>query len=66
MKVQIISLVGGGIMSINENIKCSVKQCKYNDNGAKYCTLNVIQVGTHEADPKVSECTDCQSFELRQ
>lgn len=49
-------------MSKNPSIKCSVEQCKYNDNTEKYCTLNSIEVGTHESNPKVPECTDCLSF----
>ena len=31
-----------------------------------YCTLNQIKIGkTHEQNPKVVECTDCESFELK-
>ena len=53
-------------MNINPGIKCSVDSCKYNNTNKQYCTLDVIQVGTHEAHPKQVECTDCQSFELKQ
>lgn len=49
-------------MPKNSSIKCSVEQCKYNDNTENYCTLNAIEVGTHESNPKVPECTDCLSF----
>lgn len=52
-------------MSINSSIKCSVKSCQFNDEAKSYCTLNEIKVGTHEADPKVPECTDCESFKLK-
>ena len=38
---------------------------EYNNTNKQYCTLDVIQVGTHEANPKQVECTDCQSFELK-
>lgn len=48
----------------NSGVKCSVQECKYNAE-QKYCTLEEIQVGTHEANPSVPECTDCQSFELK-
>lgn len=48
----------------NESIKCTVQQCKFHDNAADYCTLDQIVIGTHEANPKVVECTDCKSFEL--
>lgn len=52
-------------MNKNESIKCSVQQCKYHACSENYCTLNTIRVGTHEANPKVPECTDCNSFELK-
>lgn len=52
-------------MSKNPNIKCTVTQCKYNDGTEKYCTLDAIQVGTHEANPTKPECTDCNSFVLK-
>lgn len=48
----------------NQTIKCSVQQCKYNEKSS-YCTLNSIQVGTHEKNPTKIECTDCDSFVLR-
>lgn len=49
----------------NSNIKCSVSQCKYNNESAGYCTLQEIKVGTHEANPTMPECTDCESFVLK-
>lgn len=49
-------------MAKNSSIKCSVQQCKHHDSGENYCTLESIQVGTHEQNPTVVECTDCQSF----
>lgn len=52
-------------MDINSSIKCSVESCKYNNEAKHYCTLNEIQVGTHEAHPTQVECTDCNSFELK-
>lgn len=51
-------------MDRNSGVKCSVEQCKYNEE-KKYCNLQVIQVGTHEQNPKMDQCTDCQSFELK-
>ncbi|WP_297420938.1 DUF1540 domain-containing protein [Clostridium sp.] len=51
-------------MKHNESIGCSVKECKYHCKDDNYCTLNKIQVGTHESNPKQKECTDCNSFEL--
>ena len=39
----------------NECIRCTV------DN----CTLETIQVGTHEANPTMDQCTDCLSYTKR-
>lgn len=52
-------------MNANQSIKCSVQQCKYNNTNESYCTLNEIKVGTHEKNPSVPECTDCESFVLK-
>lgn len=49
----------------NESIKCTVTQCAYNCTDKHYCSLDRIMVGTHEMNPTVSECTDCQSFQPR-
>lgn len=49
----------------NNNIKCSVTQCKYNMVTENYCGLDCICVGTHEANPTVPECTNCDSFVKR-
>jgi len=46
----------------NECIKCTINNCAYNDQEGKYCTLESIQVGTHEANPTDKKCTDCESF----
>lgn len=52
-------------MQKNSSIKCSVQQCKHHACSENYCTLDAIQVGTHETNPTVIECTDCQSFVLK-
>lgn len=49
----------------NESIQCTVKQCMHHCQNQNYCSLNNIMVGTHEQNPTVVECTDCESFELR-
>lgn len=49
----------------NKSIGCSVEQCRYHCGDERYCTLEKIMVGTHEANPTKVECTDCTSFELR-
>ncbi len=48
--------------NINPSIECSVRQCAYHAPKANYCSLDCIQVGTHESDPTKEQCTDCQSF----
>lgn len=48
--------------NINQSIACTVASCRYHHDQQNYCTLNAIQVGTHESDPTVCECTDCESF----
>lgn len=51
-------------MAKNSSIKCDINQCKYNCKTENYCTLQEIQVGTHEKNPTMIECTDCKSFVL--
>ncbi|PWL49668.1 MAG: DUF1540 domain-containing protein [Clostridiales bacterium] len=46
----------------NYNIRCHVTSCANHCGQEEYCALDCICVGTHESDPKVQECTDCQSF----
>lgn len=48
--------------NVNRSIKCSVTQCEHHSDAENYCTLDSIKVGTHEANPTVVECTDCESF----
>ena len=52
-------------MDINESIKCTVDNCRYNQESKHYCTLDQIQVGTHEYIPSMDQCTDCKSYEVR-
>ena len=49
----------------NQSIQCSVFQCKHHCDDANYCSLEKIQVGTHESDPTVKQCTDCMSFDRK-
>jgi len=48
-----------------QTIKCTVKQCTYNDTTQEHCTLNAITVGTHECNPTEEQCTDCMSFKKK-
>ena len=52
-------------MEKNSSIGCTVNNCKYNNQSENYCTLEKIQVGTHESNPTQKECTDCNSFEMK-
>ena len=49
----------------NKSIQCSVTNCKHHCTGVDYCSLNSIKVGTHECDPTKDQCTDCQSFSMK-
>ena len=53
----------GSACTPNTSIHCSVTDCAYHCQEAQYCGLNAIQVGTHESNPAMEQCTDCQSFE---
>lgn len=46
----------------NKAIECSVQNCVHHCSGEDYCSLNKIHVGTHEPNPKMDKCTDCQSY----
>lgn len=46
----------------NKSIHCTVEQCKYNNKQENFCTLDQVQIGTHEANPTVPKCVDCNSF----
>lgn len=50
----------------NKSIGCTVAQCEYHCDKENYCSLDRITVGTHEANPTVVECTDCESFKVKQ
>ena len=39
----------------NTSIRCAVTNCANHCKDAQYC-------GTHEANPTMDQCTDCQSF----
>lgn len=49
----------------NESIKCTVQQCANHCAGKNYCSLECVQIGTHEQNPTMDQCTDCQSFVLK-
>ena len=49
----------------NHCIECSVYNCVNHCEQEEYCSLDRIRVGTHEADPTMDQCTDCQSFQMK-
>ena len=49
----------------NPCIQCTVRQCRHNLCKEDFCTLDTVRIGTHEANPSVKECVDCNSFEKR-
>lgn len=53
----------GNTCTPNSSIHCSVTECAHHCQGAQYCGLDSIHVGTHETNPSMDQCTDCQSFE---
>ena len=46
----------------NKCIACTVEFCAYHGDTENYCSLERIQVGTHECNPTQDQCTDCMSF----
>ena len=48
----------------NHCIKCTVVSCANHAKKENYCVLDSIKIGTHETNPTVSQCTDCESFVL--
>ena len=48
----------------NHSIFCTVTQCANHAHNCDYCSLERVCIGTHEKNPTVTECTDCESFVL--
>ncbi len=46
----------------NHSIKCTVDECKHHCCGENYCSLSCVSIGTHEPDPTICQCVDCESF----
>ena len=49
----------------NHCIRCTVKDCKYHNGDVNFCSLECIQVGSHEKNPTDESCVDCRSFECK-
>jgi len=49
----------------NRSIHCTVTSCKNHCSCEDYCSLDTINVGTHECSPSQDQCTDCMSFQKK-
>ncbi len=49
----------------NKSIGCNVTSCKHHCMTENYCSLDKIQVNTHEAHPTQCQCTNCASFAVK-
>ena len=49
----------------NESIRCTVEQCSHHAGAQNYCSLESVQIGTHEANPTQTQCVDCESFKRK-
>lgn len=63
--IEIKTKEGINMEKCNECIRCTVENCRHHHNAKNYCTLDAIQVGTHEGNPTMDQCTDCKSFTMR-
>ncbi|MBQ4354512.1 MAG: DUF1540 domain-containing protein [Clostridia bacterium] len=48
----------------NHSIACTVSQCANHAHTCDYCALERVVIGTHEKNPTVNQCVDCESFVL--
>lgn len=48
--------------SANHSIQCQVRQCQNHCGEESYCGLDAISVNTHEKNPTIPQCVDCESF----
>lgn len=49
----------------NHSIQCLVTQCQNHCGTEDYCGLDSISVNTHEKNPTVCQCIDCESFVVK-
>lgn len=48
----------------NHSIACTVTQCANHAHTCDFCALDKVMIGTHENNPTVKQCVDCESFVL--
>lgn len=46
----------------NHSIGCTVSKCMHHCKESDYCTLEKVNIGTHESNPTKCQCVDCESF----
>ena len=49
----------------NKCIECTVRQCAHHAEQSNHCALDKVSIGTHEANPTMTQCVDCLSFVKR-
>lgn len=49
----------------NYSIHCTVEDCRYHCNKENYCSLDCVNIGSHEKNPVSERGVDCKSFECR-
>ncbi len=49
----------------NKHIGCTIHNCANHCSCDDYCSLDKIEVGTHESNPTKVACTDCLSFKAK-
>ena len=49
----------------NRCVGCTVQECRHHSDCEDYCTLDKVQIGTHEGNVTMDQCTDCKSFDRR-
>ena len=52
-------------MNANHSIKCSVGECEFHCGAENYCSLDCVNIGTHESNPTLCQCVDCESFKVK-
>lgn len=65
LKIKTKQKGGVFIMEANRHIGCNVNNCAYHCKDCNCCTLDHIEVSSHETNPTKAECTDCRSFKYR-
>ena len=49
----------------NHAIRCTVRDCRHHNGVQNYCSLDCIDVASHEKEPTDERCVDCRSFSCK-